>query len=104
MKAEIKLDLKITFIRTDGGYNAVSDIFAAVGVGNTMSKAEKSLKQALAKTFQWCLEHGTLFEALEKEGFKQKIVLPQSTKEKTYKKMNYTIPLGGYGKEQRQYA
>jgi predicted RNase H-like HicB family nuclease len=104
MKAEINMDLRITFIKVAGGYNALSDVFASVGVGSTKAKAEKSLKEALDITFKWCIKHGTLFEALESEGFKQKVVLPPKTKEKSYKKINYNLPLGQYGKEKRQYA
>jgi len=102
MKAEINIDLRITFIKVAGGYNALSDVFASVG--STKAEAEKSLKEALGITFEWCTKHGTLFEALENEGFKQKVVLPPKTKEKSYKKINYNLPLGQYGKEKRQYA
>jgi hypothetical protein len=104
MKAQISLDLRITFIKIAGGYNALSDVFASVGVGSAKAKAEKSLKEALKITFDWCIKNATLFEALEKEGFKQKVVLPLETKEKSYKKINYNLPLEQYGKEKRQYA
>lgn len=104
MKAQISIDLRVTFTKVNGGYNALSDVFASVGVGNTKAKAEKSLKEALAITFDWCIKNGTLFEALASEGFKQKVILPPQTKEKSYKKISYNLPLGQYGKEKRQYA
>jgi predicted RNase H-like HicB family nuclease len=107
MKAEINMDLRITFIKVSGGYNALSNVFASVGVGSTKAEAEKSLKEALGITFEWCIKNGTLLEALENEGFKQKVVLPPKTQEKSYKKINYNlplVPLGQYGKEKRQYA
>lgn len=65
------MDLRITFIKVAGGYNALSDVFASVGVGSTKAEAEKSLKEALGITFEWCIwciKNGTLIKALEKEG------------------------------------
>ncbi len=105
MKAQITLDIKAEFIRVNGGYNAIADIFACVGTGSTKAQAEKSLKEALNLSINWCIDNRTLFEALEKEGFKQKVVIPKSGKGKSYKKLHYDIPLSGYGKEkERLYA
>jgi hypothetical protein len=55
MKAQISLDLRITFIKIAGGYNALSDVFASVGVGSAKAKAEKSLKEVLKTPH--CLKH-----------------------------------------------
>jgi predicted RNase H-like HicB family nuclease len=104
MKANINLDIKVEFIKKDDIYIAYADIFGAYGMGETKSKAQQSLKESINIYMQEYLKLGVLFDKLKQEGFKKKIVLPKSSKNKTYKKLNYDIPLSNYGKEKRQYA
>lgn len=63
MKAQINLNIKVEIIKTTNGYNAMSDIFAATGIGATKGEALKSLKGCLQSTFDYCLEKGTLLNA-----------------------------------------
>ena len=105
MKADLSLNIKAEIIKTDSGYNAIADVFAVAGVGTTKQEALKSLKECLQSTINYCIDNGTLLQVLEEEGFQKRLVLPKSTKERSFTAINYNIPLGNYGKEkQRQHA
>ncbi|SFV65144.1 hypothetical protein MNB_SUP05-5-1055 [hydrothermal vent metagenome] len=99
MKANIRIDIKVEFIKDENGYTALADIFGAYGMGDTKIEAQKSLKKSLDIFIDDYINRGVLMEVLEKQGLKKKIILPKSTKTKTYKKINYDIPLNNYGKE-----
>ena len=99
MKATIELHIRAEITHNETGWIAASDAFGAVGLGSTGQEAITSLKEALKHTIDWCIEHGTLFEALEKEEIKQKMVLPKPTEAISYEQIDYRIPLGKYGKK-----
>ena len=84
MKADLTLNIKAEIIKTDSGYNAIADVFAIVGVGTTKQEALKSLKECLQSTINYCIDNGTLLQVLEEEGFQKRLVLPKSTKERSF--------------------
>ncbi|MDC9714542.1 MAG: hypothetical protein PSN36_01785 [Gammaproteobacteria bacterium] len=99
MKANITIDIKAEFVKDKDGYTAYADVFNAYGMGNTKMEAQKSLKQAIDVYVDEYMRLGVLFDKLQKFGFKKSVIIPKPKKNKTYKKINYDIPLNNYGKE-----
>lgn len=99
MKANITIDIKAEFIKDENGYTAYADVFNAYGMGDTKINAQKSLQKTIDIYIDEYVRLGVLFDKLKDFGFKKSVIIPKPTKNKTYKKINYDIPLSNYGKQ-----
>lgn len=99
MKASVEINLKLVVEESKEGYTAYFPDLGLYGMGDTKTKAKKSLIESLDITMNYCLENGTLFEVMQEAGFTKSIRLPKSTPKTSYSNVNYNIPLGNYGKE-----
>lgn len=99
MKANIEIDLKLVMEKSSDGYTAYFPDLDLYGMGDTAFMAEKSLRETLNITVDYCVKNGTLFDIMQEAGFNKTVRLPKSTPNKTYSKVNYNIPLGDYGKQ-----
>lgn len=105
MKAKINIQFKTTISKDDdGGYTAIADIFGAYGMGGTKKEAKESLYKSLDIIIEDCITNNRLLAALEQEGLSARVVLPKPTKNTSFEKLNYHIPLCHTSRAQRLHA